>query len=123
MITTIKGRLRSIMNITKLSVFGMNTLKNSYGGMILLMFLNDDDKQIIHYILSSYCSNCGLNPNNYFSYNQFLGLCPHPNCGKMSLIKGLIKSECHLDIKDYLGVDYPFNEEWKRFFGCRKGWL
>ena len=89
----------------------------------MLMFLNDDDRQIVHYILSAHCRKCGLDVDDYFSYNQFLGLCPRHGCGKMALIKGLVKSCDHLNIKDYLGIEYPFNEEWKRFFGCRKGWL
>ena len=86
------------------------------------MFLNDGDRMIVHYVLKSYCVNCGLDIDDYFSYNQFIGLCPRPDCKERGLIKGLIKSDHHLDIKDYLGVDYPFNEDWKRFFRSRKGW-
>lgn len=87
------------------------------------MFLNDNDKMIVHYILKLHCQKCGLDISDYFSYNQFMELCPHPDCKERGLIKGLIRSDHHLDIRDYLGAEYPFNEEWKQFFRLRKGWI
>ena len=87
------------------------------------MFLNDDDKQIVHFILKSRCINCGLDVEKYLSYNQFIRQCPRSDCKEMMLIKRLIKSEHHHNIEDYLGAEYTFNDEWKRFFGCRKGWI
>ena len=91
--------------------------------MILLMFLNDGDRMIVHYILKSHCHKCGLDIGDYFSYNQFLDNCPRHECDYNRLLRELIKLDHHETISHYLGVEYPFNDEWKRFFKSRKGWI
>ena len=91
--------------------------------MVLLMFLNDEDKQIIHYILTTYCQNCGLNPEDYFSYNQFIGMCPRPDCKERGMINGIIRSDHHHVFEDCMGTGCPRNDGWKRFFRLRKGWI
>lgn len=88
----------------------------------MLMYLNEGDKMIVHYILNSYCRDCSLDIDNYLSYNQFVELCPIPHCKNRELLKELVRSHEHHNIKDYLGVEYPFNDQWKRFFNYRTGW-
>ena len=101
----------------------MNTLKNKFGGIVLLMFLSDGDKQIVHYILSVHCHECGLVIDQYITYNQFLDSCPRHECDHNRLLRELVKLDHHETITHYLGTEYPFNDQWKRFFSHRKGWI
>ena len=88
----------------------------------MLMFLNDDDKKIIHYTLTTHCSNCGVYVGVYLNYNQFIKSCPRTDCEHRQILQGLVRSSEHLDFKECIGGAYPYNDDWKRFFNHNKGW-
>jgi len=89
------------------------------------MYLNDEEKKIIFFILSRNCWACNdlIQEGKYHTFQYLRATCPRLDCDKMKLIYELVHTSGHTTFKDFMGFDYPENMEgWRNFFSYRKGW-